>query len=513
MKKLVIADSVRSHDSILGNTLLIEDGVLAAIGDDTTLSSPGIVEERFPGATIIPGLRDAHLHPIWYADLLAGMSLKSAASIAQVQSLLRKAAAADPDKKPIHAPRLDDDHLAERRLPTALELDAAVADRPVIVTRYCGHVAAANTMALQAAGIQAATQDPAGGIIDRDANGVPNGILRETAIEIVLAAVPRPRVQAGDLVKAMRALAGLGLTSIGAMLRYGDEVDAMVEVASQLPLKVYAYVIAESASDLTEARNQIGAAGPRLMWRGLKRFADGSLGARTAALSTPFSDVDTIGTLRLTEHDTMLAKVSIALGGDVAFHGIGDAAVAAILDSFESLIASGCDPRRLRIEHASVLTGDLVERIARAGVIASVQPAFLVSEADWLESRIGPQRVPFTYPLRSLIDAGVLLAGGSDCPVEPPNPFWGMAAAIDRAGIAPNQALTASQALALFTVGGAAALKERAPLGVGSPADFVVIDRDPITSTPDELRATVVSETYVDGVAVPTDSDARWWDE
>ncbi len=512
MRKLVHADRVIRHDGVLGDAVLIENGVIVAIGEHAELQRQNVPEEPFPGATIIPGLRDAHFHPIWYADLLDGISLKSATSITEVQQRLSRAAEKSPGRGPLHASRLDDDHLVDRRLPTSDDLDAAVPDRPVLVTRYCGHVATANSAALAAAGITAATPDPPGGSFDRYESGEPTGVLRETAIGMVVSAVPRPRVGVNELLHAMRMLASLGLTSIGAMLRFGDEVDAIVAVAAELPIKVHAYIIADTPEELRAAKQAIDSAGGRLQWQGIKRFADGSFGAHTAAMVEPFTDVDTLGTLRLTEYDRTLAAESLTLGGDVAFHGIGDRAIAAILDQFESLIADGWSPDRFRIEHASVLTGDLVGRIARTGVIASVQPAFLPSETDWLEARVGSERMPRTYPLRSLLDAGALLAGGSDCPVESPNPFWGMAAAIDRAGIVPEEGLTSAEALALFTEGSAAALKQPRPLAIGSPADFVVVDRNPLTATPDELRATTVLDTYVDGTPVLVDRTLPWWD-
>jgi predicted amidohydrolase YtcJ len=511
-RTLVRAEAIISHHGILGDTLVMEHGVIAAIGAYTDLAVAGLAEHQYPEAIILPGLRDAHFHPIWYADLLTGISLKSATSIAEIQERLRRADAERPGGDPIHASRLDDDHLLEGRLPTAGDLDAAVADRPVIVTRSCGHVATANSAALAAAHVTSATPDPQGGSLDRDDNGEPTGVLRETAIGLVSSAVPRPRVQDDALLHALERLAGLGLTSIGAMLRFGDEVDAMVAVADRLPIKVRAYVIAETADELRGAKHAIDAVPGHLVWQGLKRFADGSFGAHTAAMFEPFADVDTVGTMRLTDHDAELAAEALTLGGDVAFHGIGDRAVAAILGQFEDLIADGYEPTRFRIEHASVLTGDLIDRIARTGVIASVQPAFLPSETDWLETRVGTDRMQKTYPLRSLLDAGALLAGGSDCPVEAPNPFWGMAAAIDRAGIVPEEGLTPAEALALFTQGSAAALKQPQPLAIGSPADFTVVDRNPLTVTPDELRDTVVIDTYVDGTPVRVDRTQPWWD-
>jgi predicted amidohydrolase YtcJ len=220
----------------------------------------------------------------------------------------------------------------------------------------------------------------------------------------------------------------------------------------------------------------------------------------------PFADMpDETGTMRLSELDRELSEASLRMGGMVALHAIGDRANGAVVDLFESLIASGADPGRLRIEHASVLDRSDIVRIARLGVVASVQPAFLGSDADWIVDRVGPDRVVSTYPFASLDHAGVPMCGGSDSPVESPDPWIGMALARDRAGMTLTEGLTADRALSLFTDGAAIALGEPAPLSVGSPADIIVVDRDPVTSRPDEVKETVVIETRVHGRVVEVD--------
>ena len=379
----------------------------------------------------------------------------------------------------------------------------------------------ANTAALALAGVDAATPDPTGGRIDRDPDGTPNGILRETAIDLVA-----PLLDASDLVdpnalaSALRGLAGLGLTSIGAMLglgdgpwaSLGDEVSTMLATSNQLPIRVHAYVIATSTGALTDAADRLADAGPRLRWLGLKLFADGSLGGHTAAMFEAFTDrPDERGTLRLNERDASLARSTLDLGGDVAVHAIGDRACGATLDLFATLIAEGADARRLRIEHASVLSPSDLARIGELGVAACVQPAFLGSETSWLERRVGKDRLERTYPFASLERNGVTLAGSSDCPVEPPHPLRGMALARDRAGMVPGESLSAERALALFTTGPAQVLGEPEPLAIGSPCDLVALDRDPVTCSPDELREAEVLETWVDGEAVPVDRDRPVW--
>lgn len=482
--------------------------------------SDAAAEVRHEGV-LLPGLRDAHLHPVGYAAALTGVTLGASRSLAEVADELRRASAHLSPGTALIATRYDDSVVAERRLPTRADLDAAIPDRPVLVHRTCGHIAMANTAALAAAHVDATTLDPPGGSIDRDATGAPTGVLRETAIDLVsphLRADRRPTPT--RLLAAMNALAGLGITSIGGILglgngpwaSLGDEVEAMVSVAGELPITVTAMVIARTEEELRHAKDRIDDAGGRLVWGGIKVFADGSLGGHTAAMDEPYADEPAeTGTMRLDPEILHLTRTAAGLGHVVAIHAIGDRANAMVLDHFSALIAEGIDPGKLRLEHASVLTAVDIERIAALGVVCSVQPAFIGSEVGWLEDRVGPDRLTRTYAFASLLGAGAILAAGSDCPVESPDPWAGMALARDRAGLMTRESVAADAALGMFTAGGAAALGEPAPLSVGSPADFIVVDRDPVTATPDELRATKVLATLVGGVEVPVDRTLPHW--
>ena len=277
----------------------------------------------------------------------------------------------------------------------------------------------------------------------------------------------------------------------------------MVGIADHVPITVHGFVIAHTPYALADAARRLNDAGGRLRWLGYKGFADGSLGGHTAAMHAPFTDrPDETGTMRLDATDRHLAEASVAMGGMVAIHAIGDRANSAVLDLFEDLIAGGADPQRLRIEHASVLDRSDIERMAHLGVTASVQPAFLGSEFDWIVDRVGADRIVSTYPFASLDYAGVPLGGGSDSPVESPDPWAGMALARDRAGVMTSEGLLPDRALSLFTDGAAAALGEPLPLSPGSPADIVVVDRDPVACSPDQVRGTVVIETWVHGAAI-----------
>ncbi|NNC92790.1 MAG: amidohydrolase [Acidimicrobiia bacterium] len=510
------ADQIRTTNGEQPTDLTVEEGVVAVENHREDA-------EHLTGA-IVAGLRDAHFHPITYAASLVVPSLKSARSFSEIGDRLNAAALGLPVGQPISAIRLDDQILAEGRLPTRSDLDAMTGDRPVIIHRYCGHIAVANSAALQLAGVTGATPDPSGGTLDRDDHGEPTGVLREMGIESVsltLAERTGPAVTDDQVVDAMLALASVGLTSIGGIVGcgdgpwadLGDQFAQMLRVADRLPINVRTLVIGTTAEQLREAFRQIEERGaPRLSFLGVKIFGDGSLGGHTAAMHEPFSDADTTGQLRFDPVASRpLAETALELGGIVAIHAIGDRANAAVLDFYGQLVAAGADPARLRIEHASVLGREEIEAFAELGVVASVQPAFMASETGWLEKRIGHERMQLTYPLRTLRDRGVPLAGGSDCPVEPPHPLWGIAAARDRCGIVPEQGLTPQEALDLFTADAARSMLEPEPLAVGSPADFVVLDVDPISASPDELRDAEVIATYVDGVPVDTESVDRVW--
>jgi predicted amidohydrolase YtcJ len=195
----------------------------------------------------------------------------------------------------------------------------------------------------------------------------------------------------------------------------------------------------------------------------------------------------------------------------VAIHAIGDRAVDGVLDLFDRLLSEGADAHSLRIEHASLMRPDQVARCAASGVTACVQPAFLASESDWVIDRVGTARAPWVYPFRSMLEAGIPLAGSSDCPVEPPHPLWGISAAVDRHGIVPSERLTAGDAVEMFTTGAARALREGPPLAPGSPADFVVVDRDITSGGAEAIRATKVVATYVGGRRIEREPDQAVW--
>ena len=407
---------------------------------------------------------DHHFHPMGYASTVTGLDLKATTSLIEMKQ--RLAERAGWVQGAIIGNRLDDESLDELRLPTRAELDEVTRERPVLVYRYCGHIAIANTPALRAAGVDRSTTDPVGGSFDRDDNGAPNGILRETAVAVVSAALrhltlpPDP----AEILGALRRLPEMGLGSVTGIVStgvpmwcgVGDELATLCELAPELPIDVDVLVITDSPGELEAAAQRLRAAGGRVKWTGWKEYADGSLGGHTAAMYQPFADRgDTTGRLRLDpDRAAVMAQATLDMGGTVAIHAIGDRANDAVLDVYRGLLDEGADSSRLRIEHASLLSDDAIGRFAEMGITASVQPAFLASEEHWLEKRLGADRMEMAYRFDSLRAAGVRLLGGSDSPVETPDPAIGIRAAVDRHSINVSEAVTPDQAEAMFSASG-----------------------------------------------------------
>ncbi len=403
---------------------------------------------------------DHHFHPLGYVTLVNGLELMNAADLDEVLGLVAEQAGRVDG--PVIGQRLNDEAVRELRLPTAADIDGVVSNRPVFLYRYCGHIAVANSAALALAGIDGDTPDPDGGTIDRDRTGRPTGVLRETALHLVsstLAPITPPPTDA-EILGALATLPEMGIGSITGIISMGDAIWCGVEdelatlagLAPDLPVDIDILVITRNPGDLASAKARIEEAGGRLRFHGWKDFSDGSLGGHTAAMYQPFADRETTGTVRLDHAKAVeMGMASFELGGVVAIHAIGDRANDMVLDVMEDLIGEGVDPGALRVEHASILTGATIERMAALGVTASVQPAFLASEETWLEKRLGPDRMSRAYPFRSLLEAGVPLLGGSDSPVELPYPETGINAAVDRHGINPSEALTREQAEFLFS--------------------------------------------------------------
>lgn len=470
--------------------------------------------------TLLPGLIDAHGHVMGLGAGALSLDLAGTKSLAAALSDTKAYAAANPQRGWILGRGWNQEIWGLGRFPTAAELDSVVAARPVVLERVDGHAVWLNSKALAAAGITAATPDPAGGRIERDAHGAPTGVLVDGATELVAKVIPPPTKAEADaqLAKALKIMASVGLTGVGDagispedFARY-----AAFEKAGKLSARVYA--MAGGMAALAK----IAPAGPvkwhgddRLALMAVKLYADGALGSRGAALLSDYSDAPGNKGLLFATQAQMDANVASAAarGFQVNVHAIGDAANAEVLDAFAKLTAAQRIALRPRIEHAQVVALPDLARFASLGVIASMQPTHATSDMNMAEARIGAGRLKGAYAWATLLKSGARYAGGSDFPVESPNPFYGLHAAVTRQGAdnnppggwIPAEALTREQAFAAFTTGAAYANFEESFAGTLEPgkwADFIIIDRDIFSVPAADIRGALVEETWLAGKPV-----------
>ena len=478
------------------------------------------------GRTMIPGLIDAHLHVMQVGFAALTLDLSETKSLAEAQAKIRVFATAHPDRAWIVGRGWNQetwglrDEAGRGRFPTAAELDAAVPGRPVWLERVDGHAGWGNSAALAAAGVTATMKDPAGGRIERLAGGKPAGVLVDDAMQLVDRMVPPPRPDDRDLAfdTAQRLLLARGLTAVADMGTSIEDWQTFRRAGDlgRLRLRVMSYAAG------IEAMALIGGPGPtpwlyddRLRMGGLKLYADGALGSRGALLKAPYADApQTRGIARTGE--TQLKNLMSRAAMDnfqLAIHAIGDAANAEALAAIEDLGATYKGDRRWRIEHAQIVDPVDIPRFGKLGVIASMQPIHQVSDRTMAEARLGPARLAGAYAWKSLAAGGARLAFGSDAPVELPDPFAGMAAALTReddkgqpfGGWQPQERIDRAAALAGYTTGAAwAGFAERkfGRLAPGLRADFVLIDVDPLLAAPAALRQARVIETWIGGEKV-----------
>jgi len=504
-----------------------------AVGSDEQIQSlarPGDKIIDLEGRRVLPGLNDGHFHFWDWALALRQLPLSTARSLADLRGQVVQAAQA-PGAGWITARGWNETLWAEPRLPTCADLDDVAGDRPVLLYRNDMHLAVANTRALQAAGITADTANPAGGVISRDAAGQPNGLLADLAINLVSAVIP-PATE-DETVDAMRAgiarLHGLGLTGLHDFRVMGGicGVPAFrawqrLEAAGDLALRVWMHVPGERAGEAIALGLRTGFGNDYLRVGHLKLFADGSQGARTAWMLEPYEDSGSgIPLTPMAEIAETVLKAQRA-GWAVAIHAIGDRANRELINvlgqvrdqaarpSAEPATAPPRAPHR--IEHVQMIRPEDLPRLARLGVVASVQPLQTTDDITMVEQSVG-RRAEYAYPFQSLLKAGVPLALGSDCPVSDPNPFWSIHAAVTRqrrdgtpeGGWYPAQRLTVQQAVWGFTMGTALVSGRQAQLGSIAPgklADLVVLDRDIFAIGPAEIADTRAYFTVFDGRVV-----------
>ena len=471
------------------------------------------------GKTLIPGLIDAHGHVMGYGLSLITLDLSDTTSLAQAQEKIRAYVAANPGRKWIIGTGWNQEQWGLGRFPTAAELDAAVGDIPVWLERIDGHAGWANSAAIRAAGVTAATKAPAGGRIEM-ASGKPAGVFVDKAMDLVQKVVPPPAPKDRDLAleKAQRALLSMGITGIADMGTSIEDWQAFRRSADRGALRVR---IMSYAAGLD---NMVLIAGPEptpwlyddhLRMGGIKLLLDGALGSRGAWLKADYADAPGQRGLNMIPGTPLRNIMSRAAMDNfqVAVHAIGDAANGEILDAVEELGDTYKGDRRWRIEHAQIVDPADLPRFGRLGVVASMQPVHLASDWRMAMARMGEARLQGAYAWKAMLDNRVPLAFGSDVPVESANPFPGIAVAMTRqdaqgepvGGWMPQQRVSFQAALDGFTRQAAYAgfaEKKFGSLIPGQRADFLLIDRDISSAQPADIRATQVLETWIGGKRV-----------
>ena len=480
------------------------------------------------GRTMIPGLIDAHLHVMGLGFASLTLDLSATRSLAEAQAKIAAYAAANPDRAWIVGGGWNQelwglrDQAGRGRFPTAAELDAVAGGRPVWLARVDGHAGWASSAALSAAGVTAATKDPAGGRVERLPGGKPAGVLVDSAQALVERVVPAPRASDRDLAfdAAQRLLVARGITAVADMGTTMEDWQAFRRAGDlgRLQLRIMSYAAG------IETMNLIGGSSPgpwlyddRLRIGGVKLYLDGALGSRGAWLKEPYADDP--GNRGLAQMDEIrlrnLMSRAAMDGFQIAVHAIGDRANAAALDAIEELALTYKGDRRWRIEHAQVVAPADLARFGQLGAIASMQPIHQVSDRTMAEARLGTSgvqgaRLAGAYAWKSIAAGGARLAFGSDAPVEVPDAFAGMAAALTRedaagqpfGGWQPQERVSRETALAAYTSDAAYAGFAETRFGRLAPglrADFVLIDVDPMLVAPAALRQARVSETWIGG--------------
>ena len=469
------------------------------------------------GRTLLPGLIDAHGHVMGLGETALAVDLADTTSLAAAQDAIR----ANPGKGMwIKGSGWNQERWQLGRFPTAGELDVATGNRPAFLERIDGHAGWANTRALALAGITAATPDPAGGRIERDVNGAPTGVLVDAAMKLVAAKIPAATVREGDaaLAKSLAIMASVGLTGAhdAGMDRPTWDRYRRFARAGKLTARIYAMAYGPDNLAAIAPNGPIGwDHDDRLAMMAMKLQADGALGSRGAWMKADYSDAPGNRGIPFFEEGNLRRIVLDASGRGVQvnIHAIGDAANGAALGAFAAVPEPQRQALRHRIEHAQVVSPDDLPRFARLGIIASIQPTHATSDKTMAEARVGEKRLAGAYAWKTLLDSGAQIAGGSDFPVEPPNPFYGLHAAVTRqdrsgqpvGGWRPQEALTIEQAFAAFTTGAATAGHAEARVGTLTPgkwADFILIDRDPFATPRADIWKTQVDETWLAGKRV-----------
>jgi predicted amidohydrolase YtcJ len=511
----------------MAEAMAVRGDRIIAIGSNTEINRlAGAQTKRIDlqGRTVIPGLIDTHTHALdWAMSFVRDeidLRYPKVTKIEEILKLIEERARRLKAGQWIVGSAWDNAKLAEGRYVTRQDLDAVSPANPVYLMHVSGHLSVANTAALKLAGITADTPDPAGGVIERDAQGQPTGIVKDRAMWLLGSLLPPPTKEDG--VKALaylsRAAAEVGLTTIHDIALSPQDISTYQEAYRRgvLKIRVQMAPLVNRPQDVEKFRAMgihTGFGDTHLNLGPIKIFTDGGMAAKTIALYQPVkNEPQNFGLLIWKAEDLEKTQQQLVdMGWQLATHAIGDRAIDQVLDSYAKIIKlhPGRD-LRLRVIHCGIATPAIQKRLKELNVLVDSNPPFPYWIGSWFEN-FGPERVRWSYPAKSYFDNGIIASGGSDVPVTPISPWWGIWALVVRREMksgqvtAPDERINIRQALQMYTANGAYAgfeEKIKGSLEVGKLADFVVIDRNLLEAPPEELKDVKVLATFVGGEAV-----------
>jgi predicted amidohydrolase YtcJ len=499
--------------------MAVRGGLIVAVGNDVSkLIGPATKVIDAKGATVLPGLIDSHGHVEGLGSFLENLDFRGVTSEKEIANKVREAAKTAKPGEWILGRAWDQNLFATKQFPTADSISEAAPNNPVSLTRVDGHAAWVNKKAMEMADLNAATKDPDGGRILRDANGRPTGVLIDRARGMVDRKIPAATADQVErrILRALQECARLGITSVHDAGVGAEGIDAYhaLAKAGKLPIRSYVMLGGGPGPLLDSWFAKGPEIGDYLTIRSIKLVADGALGSRGAAMLEPYSDDPGNKGLLITKQDVIraVAAKAVTRGFQVNTHAIGDAANRAALDAYGEVL-KGANDKRFRIEHAQIIApGDFV-KFKNYSVLASMQATHATSDMPWAATRIGNERIKGAYAWQTLIKLGVHLPNGSDFPVESPNPMFGLYSSITRqdqkgmpaGGWFPDQKMTREETLRSWTIEGAyAAFEEthKGSLEPGKLADFIMLSGDVMTMPESEIWKTKVSLTVVGGKIV-----------
>ncbi|MCL1912290.1 MAG: amidohydrolase [Eubacteriaceae bacterium] len=503
----------------------IKNGRFAYVGEDAAvlaLASESTKLIDLKGNFAVPGFADSHIHMLSTGEHMERLDLRGSKSVEELVERGKKYLEAKqiPEGSWIIGVGFNDNGFDEPRMPTKDDLDLVSTAHPIIFTRICGHIGSINSYAIEVCGITTKTASP-GGEFYRDANGQLNGILSETALDLPHSAWPQiDKEKAARLLKtASEAYASSGLTAVHSddlsSLGYNDLKDTALELANQGLLKVRIYEdcqgpTIEAIQELSKQGLKTGVGNSDFSALCVKILADGSLGGATALLREEYNDAPGDKGIAIYTQEEIDGLVKACHDADfgVACHCIGDGALEMFLDALEKSIASNPKPLINRVVHCQIGSKQQYERMAALNVAADIQPPFTATDAPIVLARVGQQRVKESYVWKSLLDYGIQLGGGSDSPVEPFAPLWGIYCAVTRCDgegkepWMPDERLSVMQALELYTIGPARLsnnLHNSGTIEAGKYADLVVLESDLFEIDPHSIKDVKVAMTIKGG--------------